>query len=77
MARADPGERIVRHALPYADTSALAPEVLAQKLGRGLPLEFGHRLADQLGGQLDAGFVLTALYEDRHRTDAPAHVTPT
>jgi len=75
--RAEAGELIVRHPLPYADTTDLAPEVLAQKLERGVPLEFGHLLADQLGGQLDAGFVLTALYEDRHRTFAPARVTPT
>ena len=75
--RAEAGELIVRHPLPYADTTDLAPEVLAQKLERGVPLEFGHLLADQLGGQLDAGFVLTALYEDRHRTYAPARVTPT
>jgi SAM-dependent methyltransferase len=75
--RAEAGELIVRNALPYADTTDLAPEVLAQKLERGVPLEFGHLLADQLGGQLDAGFVLTALFEDRHRTYAPARVTPT
>ena len=75
--RAEAGELVVQHPLPYADTTDLAPEVLAQKLERGVPLEFGHLLADQLGGQLDAGFVLTALYEDRHRTYAPARVAPT
>ena len=31
----------------------------------GEPLSFGHTLEDQLGGQLDAGFVITALFEDR------------
>jgi hypothetical protein len=30
----------------------------------GWPLSFGPTLADQLGGQLAAGFVLTDLYED-------------
>jgi hypothetical protein len=30
------------------------------------PLEFGHSLADQIGGQLDAGFMLTGFYEDRY-----------
>jgi hypothetical protein len=30
---------------------------------------YGHTLEDQLGGQLDAGFVLTGFYEDRD----PAH----
>ncbi len=28
------------------------------------PLEFGHTLTDQIGGQLDAGLVLTGFYED-------------
>ena len=31
---------------------------------------FGHTLEDQIGGQLDAGFVLTGLFEDRD-TDHP------
>ena len=29
-------------------------------------LEFAHTLADQIGGQLDAGLVLTGFYEDIH-----------
>lgn len=29
------------------------------------PLEFGHTLGDQMGGQLDAGFVLNSFFEDR------------
>jgi hypothetical protein len=32
-------------------------------------VEFSHTLEDQIGGQLDAGFVLTGLYED---TDSDA-----
>lgn len=27
-------------------------------------IEFGHTLEDQIQGQLDAGFVITGLYED-------------
>lgn len=75
--RAEAGELVARHALPYADTSHLGPDALARKIRDGLPLEFGHSLEDQIGGQLAAGFVLTALYEDRHRTYAPARLTPT
>ena len=29
------------------------------------PLCFGHTLTDQIGGQLDAGLALVAMYEDR------------
>lgn len=31
----------------------------------GEPLAFGHTLDDQVGGQLEAGFLLAALFEDR------------
>ncbi len=76
-ARADDGDLEVVHALPYADPTHLAPSALERRIAGGNPLEFGHLLEDQLGGQLDAGFVITALYEDRHRRYAPARVTPT
>ena len=31
------------------------------------PIEFGHSLDDQIGGQLEAGFVLTGFFEDYDR----------
>ena len=59
------GELIVRHTIPYADATDATPEERAWFASRGEPLAFGHTLEDQIGGQLDAGFVITALYEDR------------
>ncbi|AVS65120.1 SAM-dependent methyltransferase [Paracidovorax avenae] len=50
--------------LPYSDVEHLPPEALADKQDRGEALVFGHTLADQIGGQLDAGFVLTGFHED-------------
>ena len=38
---------------------------------------FGHTLEDQLGGQLDAGLVLTGLYEDRDPAHPLAKFLPT
>jgi SAM-dependent methyltransferase len=61
----DRGELVVRHAIPYSDLTSLRPEERARSEAAGEPLSFGHTLEDQLGGQLDAGFVLTALFEDR------------
>lgn len=52
--------------LPYSDVEHLPPEALADKQDRGEALVFGHTLADQIGGQLDAGFVLTGFHEDWH-----------
>lgn len=61
----DRGEFVVRHALPYSDLAARSPERLASMAAEGEPLEFGHTLEEQIGGQLEAGFRLAALFEDR------------
>jgi SAM-dependent methyltransferase len=67
----------VKHALPFSDLNSLTKEECRQLIERGEPLEFGHTLADQIGGQTDAGFWITALYEDHHRTLPIAKYTPT
>jgi SAM-dependent methyltransferase len=66
------GELLVRHAIPYSDVTDLTPEARARQEAAGAPLSFGHTLTDQIGGQLDAGFVLTAMFEDRWREGALA-----
>jgi len=65
IAALERGELVVRHALPYSDLTSPTAEERALLAANAEPLAFGHTLEDQLGGQLDAGFVLTALYEDR------------
>jgi SAM-dependent methyltransferase len=67
----------VRHTLPYSDLDSLTKEECRALIQKGEPLEFGHTLADQLGGQTDAGFVITDFYEDRHRTLPIAQYTAT
>jgi SAM-dependent methyltransferase len=52
------------YALPYADTRDLDAAALAAKLARGEAVVFGHSLADQIGGQLEAGFLLAGFHED-------------
>ena len=58
------GEFQVRHRIPYSDLTSLSPERLQTYLANGEPLCFGHTLADQVGGQIDAGLAITGLYED-------------
>jgi SAM-dependent methyltransferase len=65
------GELRVRYTLPYADETSLSEEAVRQQVERGEPLEFGHTLDDQIGGQLDAGFLIAGFYEDRHGDDDP------
>jgi SAM-dependent methyltransferase len=71
------GELQVRHTLPYADATSLSEEEVGRKVDRGEPLEFSHTLEDQIGGQLDAGFLIAGFYEDRHRDDPIAAHMPT
>lgn len=54
-------ELVVRHRIPYSDLESLG---VARSLGSNKPLTFGHTLRDQIGGQLDAGFVLERMFED-------------
>lgn len=58
------GELRVCHPLPYSDAVSLSDEEKQRYLDNGDPLEFSHTLEDQIGGQLDAGLVLTHLFED-------------
>jgi SAM-dependent methyltransferase len=62
----DRGELVVRHALPYSDLESLTEPERQARIEQGWPLEWSHTVTDQIGGQLDAGFALTGLYEDRH-----------
>ena len=61
---ADDGVLQVRHRLPYSDLTSLTDAEREQYMADEQPLEFGHTLDDQIGGQLAAGFVLTGFYED-------------
>ncbi|HEX2994622.1 MAG TPA: class I SAM-dependent methyltransferase, partial [Anaerolineales bacterium] len=70
--KADEGILEVAHSIPYSDLTSLSKEDLAEYLEKGLPLEFGHSLSDLLGGQCEAGFVITNMYED-YMLDSPLH----
>ena len=71
------GEVRVKYLLPYADATSLSEEEMKQKIERREPLEFSHTLEDQIGGQIEAGFVISGFYEDRHRDDPIAAYMPT
>ena len=65
------GELRVRYALPYADATSLSEDEVRRQIERGEPLEFSHTLEDQIGGQIDSGFLIAGFYEDRHGDDDP------
>jgi SAM-dependent methyltransferase len=62
--KAERGVFELRHSLPYSDLTSLDELERRRYTDKGEPLCFGHTFADQIGGQLRAGFVLTAMYED-------------
>jgi SAM-dependent methyltransferase len=67
----DRGELLVRHRLPYSDLTHLDSAEFGKLRGADVPLEYSHTLTEQIGGQLDAGFVITGFRE------APHHAGPT
>ncbi|RPH58420.1 MAG: class I SAM-dependent methyltransferase [Chloroflexi bacterium] len=70
LKKSEQGILEARHSAPYSDAESLSPAELEEYLQTGSPLEFGHTLTDQLGGQMDAGFHLIGLYED-YMPDSP------
>jgi SAM-dependent methyltransferase len=60
------GELRVKHSLPHSDASCLSDDEIGQMRLAGRPMEFGHTLDDQIGGQLAAGFVLAGFFEDSY-----------
>jgi SAM-dependent methyltransferase len=70
------GELIVRHALPYSDLTHLTAGERERIFGADAALEYSHTLSEQIGGQLSAGFVLTAFAEAPHQASLTASYMP-
>jgi len=54
----------VKHTLPYSDAASLSAEEKQRYLEEGEFLEFSHTLENQIGGQIDAGFLIAGFYQD-------------
>jgi SAM-dependent methyltransferase len=64
------GNLTVRYPIPYSDLVCLTDEERQKVVfDKGEPLEFGHTLQDQIGGQLEAGFLIAGFYEDRYAVE--------
>ncbi len=62
----------VRHSLPYSDVKDLDETELSELKEQNEPLEYGHTLEQQIGGQIEAGFVITGFFEDYWSDEATA-----
>jgi SAM-dependent methyltransferase len=69
-------ELIVRHPLPYSDLTHLSASERTQLWGLDAPIEYSHTIAEQIGGQLDAGFVITGFTERPHHAGPTADYLP-
>jgi SAM-dependent methyltransferase len=59
------GSLEVRHAIPYSDFAAMGDAARRRLiLDEMRPMEFSHTLNDQIGGQLEAGLLLSGFFED-------------
>ena len=74
----DDDERMLANALPFDPLAN--PEHMAQLEASDSGIQFSHTLEEQIGGQLEAGFVLTGLYEDTngegrlHEFNVPTYI---
>jgi SAM-dependent methyltransferase len=70
------GPLVAKFRLPYSDLTSLDEKQRKKYMESGYPLEFGHTLEDQIGGQLAAGLLLAGFYEDIHPQAALSEYTP-
>jgi SAM-dependent methyltransferase len=76
-AEAERGNLVARHAIPYSDVTSLTEAERRRYTDRDEPLVYGHTLEDQIGGQLEAGFVIMGMYEDVNPEHPLAKLLPT
>lgn len=55
---------VVSNSIPYSDIEQLSQKQLEERINTHDILEFGHSLQSQIGGQIDAGFIICGFYED-------------
>ncbi len=61
----DEGILEVKYSIPFSDLLSTSEADRQRLIDEGSPMEFGHSLDDQIGGQIDAGFLIAGFYEDR------------
>ncbi len=54
----------MKYSIPYSDFDNREDPEIKKILAEGGPMSFGHSLEEQIGGQLNAGFLLSDFYED-------------
>ncbi len=66
----------LKYRLPYSDATDISEVERTKLYGPNAAYEFSHTLEDQIGGQLDAGFVITGFFEARRDDQATSRYFP-
>lgn len=66
----------VKYSLPYSDLISVSKEEHDRIYGAEEPYEYSHTLEEQIGGQIEAGFLLTGFYESYSAKDPIAKYMP-
>jgi len=74
---AERGVLEVRHTIPYSDLTSRSEGERRAQMEQEEPLEFGHTLERLIGGQLEAGLVITGFFDDVAPGDAISARIPT
>jgi SAM-dependent methyltransferase len=72
----DQGIFQVKYTLPYSDLHSISEEERKHILPEDAPLEFSHTYDAQIGGQLEAGFLLAGFFEDIHPGEPASNYFP-
>jgi len=60
----DAGRFVITRKVPWSDLRDADPAARERLVAEEEPLQFGHTLEEQIGGQIEAGLAITGLYED-------------
>jgi SAM-dependent methyltransferase len=66
----------VKYAIPRSSVDGFSEEERQQHLEKGEFIEFSHALEEQIGGQIEAGFLIAGFYEDTDPGEALAQYMP-
>ena len=72
----DEGRFVVKYSLPYSDLESISEEERLKRFGPHAPIEFGHTLDSQIGGQIKVGFVIVGFYESLRERGVIAEYIP-
>jgi hypothetical protein len=56
----------LKYKMPYSDFTSLTDAERRRYTDKEEPMCVAHSLEDQIGGQLDAGFLLAGYFDDKH-----------